>query len=248
MSVLGYTSVNEIIAKILSDSDIKNEKIRITDIITWCGEALRKIGGSQAVQNIITGKDNVPLLQITNYKTVLPCNCIRIEQLGVSISETGPFQKTRLSTGSFDKKRDTSNIGEQITGDDITYYIAYPYIHINFKDGYGLLSYQAVPTDDDGYPLIPDLEAVKEALYWYCETKILYALYRSGKIRDSVYINAKKEWARCCNNAYNTIQMPTSSDEMETIMNVWVRLIPNLGGHDTSYKYIGQKEEFYRHD
>lgn len=243
MSIDKWTSVKEIIAKILSDSDIKDEAIRIQDIIVWCGEALRKIGGPQDFNNKIAGKNNNPLLTITNYRAVLPCDCYKIVQLGVSSLKTGPFKSARQATGSFDVIRDNTNVGESNYGDDITYTVNSPYIDINFKNGYGLLSYKAIKTDEDGYPSIPDNEAVKEALYWYCETKGLYALYRRGKIRDSVYLNAKKEWARCCNNAYNNIIGPTNDDEMASIANVWLRMIPTISGHDTSLKYIGNREE-----
>lgn len=47
------------------------------------------------------------------------------------------------------------------------YYTELDYINTDFPDGRVLVIYQRVPLDKEGFPLIPDNEDYKEALYWY---------------------------------------------------------------------------------
>ena len=48
---------------------------------------------------------------------------------------------------------------------DYTYLITPNYIKTNAETGYIMLAYQAVPTDAEGYPLIPDNQSFIEAIY-----------------------------------------------------------------------------------
>ena len=38
------TSIKTVIAKIIADLDLKEDDIRISDVRSWCGEAIEKIG------------------------------------------------------------------------------------------------------------------------------------------------------------------------------------------------------------
>jgi len=40
--------------------------------------------------------------------------------------------------------------------------------------GYLKIAYKAIYVDEDGLPLIPDMESFKEAIYWYVTMKFLY--------------------------------------------------------------------------
>ena len=51
------------------------------------------------------------------------------------------------------------------------------FIMTNVPNGYLKLSYSAIPTDEESYPLIPDLMSYKEAIYWYVTMKMKYPEY-----------------------------------------------------------------------
>nr|DAJ23350.1 MAG TPA: hypothetical protein [Caudoviricetes sp.] len=42
------------------------------------------------------------------------------------------------------------------------------------------MSYKAIPTDERGYPLIPDLSSYQEAIYWYVVMKLNFSKFIKG--------------------------------------------------------------------
>ena len=303
MAVYNYTSLKEIIAKCYADLDIKEEQTPISDMVSWGGEALRKIGGFASLVNRITGIADphglAPMVKITNYRGELPCDLVQIIGVGLGNSETGSFLPAVIATGNYervkgDKQNSTpSNIspypstqmdkiqfisdllaityqeafdelatnpqmklivdkvfvedGTNITGvpetyvTEASYTINPPYIDTSLKNGYAMIAYKAVPTDCDGYPMVADDEDVKEAIYWYINMKMLYPLWRNGHVRDAIYAHAESEWKKKKMAAYSNISMP-SHDELMTIQNTWVRLIPKMNEHSTSYQYLSTAE------
>ena len=127
---------------------------------------------------------------------------------------------------------------------DYTYIVVGNYIKTNIKDGYLLVSYQAVPTDDEGYPLIPDDASYIEALYWFIVMKLTYPEWRAGRVRDAVYYDARRSWNYYSKQAYANAIMPTR-DQMESIKNTWLRLVPEIHEHDSAYSTIGQRQVVY---
>lgn len=303
MAVYKLTSLKEVIAKCYADLDIKEEHVPVSDMVTWGGEALRKIGGFASLVNRITGIADqhgfTPMVPITNYRGELPCDLVRIIGVGLGATETGSFLPAVIATGTYERVKGdkqsstTSDIepyasatidkvqfisdmmaityndawteynsntqlrtivdkvfvedGTNITGipkTDVTeayYTINPPYIDTSLENGYAMIAYKAIPLDCDGYPMIPDDEDVKEAVYWYINMKMLYPQWRQGHLRDAIYEHAETEWKKKKMAAYATIMMP-SHDELTTIQNTWIRLIPKMNEHSTSYQYLGTQE------
>ena len=96
------TTVERVISKVLTDLDLKEGDHRLSDMIEWAGEALEKIGAFPSFTNKVTGKDNIPLLELTNYSVQLPCDFHNLIQLSYSTSANGPFYPMRVGTGNFD--------------------------------------------------------------------------------------------------------------------------------------------------
>jgi len=130
---------------------------------------------------------------------------------------------------------------------DYTYVVVGNYIKTNTKDGYLLVSYQAVPTDDEGYPLIPDDASYMEAVYWYIVMKLTYPEWRAGRVRDAVYYDARRSWNYYAKQAYANAMMPTR-DQMESIKNTWLRLVHEIHEHSSAYSTVGQQQIVYNQD
>lgn len=293
----GKISLNEIIAKVYADLDLKEGTHPISDFIEWSAEALKKIGAFPSFDNKVAGKGDEDPLKIINYQAVLPCELHSVQQVAYSSSADGPYFAMRYATGSFDNQRPTDKNdntdavaltdiiflamdlygldyetalstvnNEPITkaslsailnsrastlkgkGTDLTvdytYTLTSRYIKTNVKEGYLMVAYQAIPVDSDGYPLVPDDEGFKEALYWYIVTKILYPKWAEGRVRDLVYFEAKRSWNYYSKQAYGNAMMP-NIDQLEAIKNTWNRLVPNINAHDTFYSHIGEQEVIY---
>lgn len=95
------TSSRKVIAKILSDLNVQDEQIRITDMREWIAEALEKIGAVPQLAYKQSGVDGEPLLKITNFQVKLPTEIHSLEQIAFSPNETGPWVPMRQTTGSF---------------------------------------------------------------------------------------------------------------------------------------------------
>jgi hypothetical protein len=152
-----------------------------------------------------------------------------IESLLKSLIGTPPE-----SSLSYD--RNTVNI------EQLEYVLTPGYIKTNVREGYLMIAYKAVPTDEEGFPMVPDNASFIDALYWYINMKIKYMQWTQGKIRDIIYQHAEQKWNFYVKQAYGRAMMPATLDEMESLKNAWMRLLPVTNAGDSFFKYIGQQE------
>jgi len=303
--VYKFASVKRVIAKVFTDLDLKEGDHRVTDMIEWAGEAVKKIGAFPMLLTKTTGKGGQPLLALVNYQVKLPCDLTTINQVAYSASETGPFYPMTYAAGSFDANvpnvaipeenattqvvterpiidlaislyGDTyaqalerintyPNIRETLTAllynnsspisdrdnvslsDPYTYVINGSYIKTNIRTGFLMISYQAVPVDDEGYPMIPDDESFEEAIYWYINMKLTYPEWKMGRVRDAVYYDAKSSWNFYRKQAYATALMP-NTDQLESIKNAWLRLVPEIDEHNTFFSNLNNRQIIFNQD
>ena len=187
------------------------------------------LGGIASTSDIIT-----VCMQLFNISYAEAVEKIRTEDLTKSILLSLLEAKTNPASGS-----------ESFTTDPI-YVIRGGYIKTNVEDGYLMVSYQAIPTDIEGYPLIPDTAAFRTALYWYINMKLLYPQWKNGQVRDAVYIDARRSWNYFCKQAYGDAMMPDRG-QLESIKNSWLRLIPNINEQDTDFSHLGEQQVVYTH-
>lgn len=133
------------------------------------------------------------------------------------------------------------------TTSDITYVVTSGYIKTNIETGYLMMAYQAIPTDNKGYPMIPDDSAFIEAIYWYIVMKLYYPMWVAGQIRDAVYYDARRSWNYYCKQAYADALMP-NTDQLESIKNSWLRLVPEINEHASGFSTLGQAQAYYNHN
>lgn len=139
-------------------------------------------------------------------------------------------------------KRDNPNI----SSDQYVYYINNSYIKVNFKNGYLKMAYQAMPVDEEGYPMIPDNKDFVEACYWYINMKIKYPQWAEGRIRDQVYFDAENKWLHFMNKAYGAAIMP-NADKYESLVNTWNKLYPDLNEFNSDFLNTGAKQIIHNH-
>lgn len=116
-------------------------------------------------------------------------------------------------------------------------------IKTSFKEGTVCLAYKAFPTDKDCYPLVPDSISFKEAMFWYIFKKMLL---RGMQPKNGFnYMTANQEWQKYCSQARNEAVFP-DIPQMESFMNQWVRLIPNINRSEEQFENLGTREDIYR--
>ena len=104
-----------------------------------------------------------------------------------------------------------------------------------------LVSYLAIPTDDYGFPLIPENAAYIRALELYIQKRYFTILFNNGKINQNVLANTQQEYAFYVGQAQSDLIRP-SLDQMESIKNMWTTLIPKMYKHADGFKTVNNPE------
>jgi hypothetical protein len=108
-----------------------------------------------------------------------------------------------------------------------------------------LIAYDAFPIDKDGFPLIPDNIKFKRAVEQYIIMKADYILFRKGDISSELYNDSKIEWCWAVGGAQTAGVMP-SLDQLESIKNMMVRVVPKLNQHRFGFKFMNVQEKRIR--
>ena len=134
-------------------------------------------------------------------------------------------------------------INENINYEE-TYIVDCDYIKTSFKTGKICISYMALPIDDDCYPLVPQDISYQEAMFWYVYKKMLLS---NPQIKNNGidYNFADQKWKYYCTQARNAANFP-DIDRMESFMNQWVRLIPQISSHDLAFENLNTRENLNR--
>ncbi len=113
-------------------------------------------------------------------------------------------------------------------------------IQTSFADGKVRVHYKTVPHDEEGYPLIPDNENYKEAIYWYVRGCMIGAGW-DDKVFSFNQCDAKFELH--AGRAMAQIRYP-SVDQMEMKVNASTRFIPPVD-YFSSFGSTPYEEPYY---
>ena len=84
-------SSKSVIAKVIADLDLAENKIRISDFLEWVGEAMEKIGAVQQFERVVSGVNGAPIIKIDCHQAQLPCNLHKLHQVAYSFNCDGPW-------------------------------------------------------------------------------------------------------------------------------------------------------------
>lgn len=118
------------------------------------------------------------------------------------------------------------------------YIISGNYIQTNFESGFIKIHYTSLPVCSEGYPLIPDNENFKTALYWYVIMMLIGAGYEH---KVFTFREAKSYWDEYAPRAMAEISYP-SIDSMDRVYKSTVRLIPPHHYHSDFFTNSEQDE------
>jgi hypothetical protein len=187
----------------------------IGESIVWAGDALESIG------SVINLENKTAYLTITNGKTPLPCDLHLIK----SVSYRGHWLRYGSQTFNYNLHCDDC-VNANISEFDFSYTVNPNYINTNVKDGDEIcVFYQAIPTDEEGYPLIPDNFATSECLFWYITKQLMLGGFEHPN-RQITYEKAELNYIKHRGQAENQLEM-FDIPRFEAFANSWARLIPN---------------------
>jgi len=141
------------------------------------------------------------------------------------LQEGGGYNDNDEISTTFQDLQGTGS-GDPVNTNDVGYNSKENY-HLNgnqlktsFNSGLVLVAYKGLPLDEDGYPLVPDDVAFKEALFWYITKKL--ALTGKNLIVD--YQTAEQRWLKRCTQARNRAKFP-DLDEYEKFLQSWTKMV-----------------------
>lgn len=230
-----YKSVRSIFAKLYRDLG-SNTELNESDLVEWIGEAMLKIGSYS--QNV----DKSTELTIANHKVLLPCDFLHPIDLAHNSMPMAWSSKTMRTNYGCD---DCNQIPVCIdSSSQDTFYIQDGWLNTSFETGTVCMVYQAVATDDDGFPMVPDNVYFDEALASYCTFKLDRIDWRQGKIPKDAYMESQRDWLFYVNSARGSANMPNEA-KLAQLRNVWVRLMPLNNDRNSFFSNNGNPERRY---
>ena len=222
-----YKSIKTLIAKVYRDLNL-HEEDRWASMIEWSAEALALIGAHQQYEPKTVN------IEVDGYKAALPCDFYTLQ--GITFNGVPILH----ATGSFDATSDCDDCIANKTSSQYVYTINDNYIFTNF-DGIICISYMAIPTDEDGFPLIPDHASYFEACFRYIVLKLYYVDFITGKLAPGTYQALDRDWGHYCMQARGKGNM-LNADKMESLKNSWLKLIPQINEHSYNFNELNQQE------
>lgn len=223
-----YISLRQILDDILDHPMLKD--VSFERAVNYTVHFMRIVGCPRMFE------EKTALVEIENYRGMLPCNFNDIIQVRTHSScDRKNYRVFRHTTDSFhmsDNKQDSF---------DLTYKIQGNVIFTSIKEGTIEIAYNAFAVDSDGYPMVPDNSTFIRALELYIKKQCFTILFDLGKITSQVYNNVCQEYAWAVGAAQSDLIRPTI-DQMESITNMLNTLIPRVSEHRSGFVDLGTKE------
>lgn len=225
-------SYKAIIDKVIRDFGF-NYDINEEECVEWIAEFM-------AHTNVgIVMNAEIAYIKIQDGRGDLPFDLHKIEQTafieGIKTIEEAECGKGRMlpmrwSTDHFHKRYHKDH-RDYTTESRDTYTVGQGYIFPSFSHGFIAMAYEAIPTDECGYPTIPAEQQWLEAAAFHIAYKIARKLWIRSEITDRKFevIERDKEWYFM--QAVNHAKQWNGVDEAESVKNAQVRTIPSMQDH-----------------
>lgn len=190
-------------------------------------------------------EEKTALLHVENYRCKLPCDYVSMIQVRTAKKVDGiePNHRShisyRYSTDSFHMSNDKPDVGRY--GTDLTYKIQGCVIYTSTKDTDIEIAYNAIATDGEGYPLLPDNPSFLRALEAYVKKQQFTVLFDLGKLQLAILQNAQQEYAWAvgdCETEFHRLNL----DKAESLFNSWRTLLIRDSEHRHGFVNNGTKE------
>lgn len=202
-------------------------------------EAIRLLGAPLTHITKVTD----PYIWTKNHKAALPADLLKVNGVRLIQNEELPEKNAvalRYATDVYHKSKLKNTLEE------FTYTIENGVIFTSFEEACLEISYQALPVDKDGYPLIPNNQKVMMAIEYYILYRYLAPLFDIGKITEKAFYRIEQQKLFYMGAANNDMKL-AGVDHLESVMNTINRLILNSNAHKNFFKGAGEKERLKRY-
>lgn len=221
------------------------EKINDEECLEWLAEFMAHTNSGVVMES------KVSYIDIKDGRGDLPFDLHKIKQVatvtGVETAEEascggGHLIPMRWSTDNFHKRyhRDDRDYTSQSVN---TYTVGQNFIFPSFSCGVVALAYEAIPTDEEGYPTIPAEQQWLEGATHYIAAKIAKKLWLMNELTSEKYreIDKDRDWYFA--QAVNHSKQWNGVDEAESFKNQMVRTIPSIQDHASFFANMQLPEQ-----
>ena len=182
-------------------------------------------------------QDKEEVLHIEDYRCLLPCDLISINQ----IKECKTGVCLRSMTDNFMPREHYDRSAGYRIPQELSFKTQGQVLYVSFKTGDVSVSYKAIPVDKDGFPLLIDNPVFLKALEAYIKREAFTILFDMGKIAPVVLQNTQQQYAFLAGQLQSEFTIPSQS-EMESISRMWNTLIQRTNEFNTGFKSLGDRE------
>lgn len=205
------------------------QDIPLETVVDYMVDFMRIVG----CPNIFTEKTES--LKVKDYRAQLPCDYYQMIQVRACQGEV-----FRYTTDSFHMSPNKENSA------DLTYKVQGNFIYTSIKEGTIEIAYQAIDTDEDGFPLLPDNSSFTRALEAFIKKNWFTILFDMGKITQQSLQLAQQDYAWAVGDCQSEFSRLTI-DKAESFFNSWRTLILRDTEHNRGFINNGSKEYLRRH-
>jgi len=182
-------------------------------------------------------------LNVENYRALKPVDMIKVE--GIVRTDRGNAPQTLQS--SEDISQEFYHVSKNLPNrNDNTYSLNSKYINVNFETGNINIIYKAIATDEECYPLVLDNETLLRCVESYIKWKWFDILNDMEMVSDRKLNKAETDYCFNVAQADANLKLP-SMDEMETLTNTIVQLIPSRTEFSRRFEFLGKQENLRIH-
>lgn len=174
--------------------------------------------------------DKVEIVDIYDYKGLLPCDVVQIMQVKDMRSKV--CMRSMTDTFYQRQNRDRNEPAFKTQGN---------IIYVTFKQGKIDIAYKAIQTDEDGLPMILDNPVFLRALELYIKKEEFDMLFDLSQIPAVVLNNTHQQYALAIGQLKSDMTMPSVS-EMESISRMWNTLVQRTTEFDDGFRHLGDRE------
>lgn len=181
--------------------------------------------------------DKQETLHIDNYRAVLPCDLIAINQVKECTTNTCLRSMTdNFLSEDYYNKRNGYRVPQELT-----FKVQGQVIFTSFREGDITVSYKAIPVDDNGFPLLIDNPTFLKTLEAYIKKEIFTIMFDMGKIASPVLQNAQQQYSWLAGQLQSEFTIPSIS-EMESLKRSWCTLLQRTTSFNDGFRNNGNQE------
>lgn len=221
---INYINIREILSRVLRNNALQG--LSLEDGIAYTIDFIRLIG----LPNVFL--DNTQEVEIKNYRGLLPCDLISINQ----VMDCRTKICLRAMTDNF------NGIGNRQS--QPSFKTQGRYIYTSFEEGKVLISYKAIKVDEDGLPMIPDDPTFLKALELYIKAERFTILFDNDKLGQNgmqKLQNAQQQYAFAAARCRSRFTM-LSVSEMQSLTGMLHQLVPKQNEFKHGFRNMGDKE------